>query len=709
MIASAPQSNSRLASQYLRDLRSLLSTFYPDPIRIAAVDLRPNGTVAGIFLDPDNTLFDFTIQDQEVSYSPHETAKLDSHAASYLSTVSDLPLSLSGNDAYSSGFLSAWIRTDRKQSTCTIGYPCRGGCIPKDYKCRVALNLPTQRKVKGVIDAGKTLHKLGASGLLVPLLGTAAIGVVGLAAGLTLGRYMGAVATAKPAKPAAPLQEKPAPRTRRKKFVPEGIPDPWNEEAGQGAQAEAEKPAEAKASAPAQQPIEPKAKINLTPDDHVGDWAKQTKEKAKAAPQPPEQVEQLPIDQGIRYVTQEVEKRTVVAPENADGTYMMSPDDLRLAPKVFQYKLPNEISSKASQRFREQGTTGALEDVETWNPQVAGVIKVWRVPKDFKQGGESFSEGEVLLVHGHHRLALAKRAEAIANPDPSKPAIPGKVEAVKVEFIQADNWKQARVMGAMENIAAGSGTAVDAANILRELKISDSSQLKNNGLSLKNKIAAEGVGLAGLNDRLWGKVTDPSNTEMSTRRASYVGQIRDPDLQDEVWKQIKETPGATDEFAKSLAQTVQHQLQTEQIQHKSEGGEEGQGMLFDTAKAVANLKERAELDAYVESQIASESAFWQKAAKPQRMKDILASEGAGDINVDRSQALSDQTQAARYLYQRGKFLQSDDNYTTITDALIQSGNTLRDMRDRGASKSEIDEFKRSTYASIRDLLAKSLN
>lgn len=678
-----PIADRALAARYLRNLKSTLGLFYPDPFRLASVDLRQNGTVAGIFVGDDRP-FDFVIQDQEVSYGLYN-GKLDSRQTSYLQTLSDLPLPLSGNDAYSSGFLNAWMRTDRKPSTCSIGVACKGGCISKDDRCRIPLSNPQKRKVKALIDAGKFLHKLGGSSLLTPLLGVAAVGAAGVAIGLSVGRYMGASAAAKPAdRPPAPAPRQP--RTRRKKYTPEEIPDPWSDTPN----AQVNKPIVTKPPQAKQAPITP------------------TPEPPKAKSPPPE-VEQLSIDQGIRYVTQEVEKKIVVAPANADGTYQMSPDDIRLAPKTFQYKLPNEISSRAAQQYREQGTTGALEDVEVWNPQVAGAVKVWRVPKDFSVNGESFSEGEVLLVHGHHRLSLAKRAGAIANPDPGQPSVSAKVEQVKVEFIQADNWKQARVLGAMENIAAGAGTSKDAANIFRELNISDPSQLKNQGLSLKNRIAEEGLGLAGLNDRLWRKITDPTNTELSTRKAAYVGQIRNPDLQDEVWKQLKESSSPSDEFAKSLAKTVQHQLETGQIQQKSSNEEEGQFALFDTQKAVANLKDRAEVDAYIESQIASEAAFWNRAAKPQKLKDILSSEGAGDINVERSQEVSEQTSVARYLYQRGKFLQSDQNYTTITDALIQAGNQLRDLRDRGASKTEIDEFKRNTYTSIRDLLAEAMN
>lgn len=685
----------QVAADYLKQLNQTLSEIYDDGLRFAVpTDVRPNGVVAGVFLTDAGERFQFLISADEVRYKLAPDQKLDAYATGFLASRTDLPPSLLQGDAYSSGFLSVWNRMDAKKRSparCKTGIACNRTCISRKDECRVAVSSPvTQRKIKSLVDAGKVVSRLGGNSILLPILGAGAIGVVGFAAGLSVGSYVGAASAAKPQK-AKPAAATPAaePKTRRKKFVAEDIPDPWSDEPTPAA-ATSDKPK------PQRKPIEP------VPPPPTGS----SKPKPKKKPQG-EDIEQLPIDQGVRYVTQEVEKRVVVAPDNEDGTYRMSPDDIRLSPKLFQYKLPNEVSARAAQEFREQGTTGSLGDVTVWNPQVAGSVKAWRVPKDFKANGESFSEGEVLLVHGHHRLALAKRATAVASEDPTQPPTPGKVEEIKVEFIQADDWKQARIVGAMENIAAGAGTSRDAANLFRELKVTDATQLKGQGLSLKNRIAEEGMGLAGLNDRLWRKVTDPSNTELSLRKASYIGTIRNPDLQEEVWKQVKETSNPTDEYVKSLSRTVQHQLETGQVEMRS-SGDEGQGMLFNVEETVANLKDRAEIDAYIESQIASEAAFWNKAAKPQKLRDILSAEGAGDINVERSSELSEQTNVARYLYQRGKFLQADENYATITNALIQAGNQLRAMRDREASKTEIDEFKRASYTSIRDLLAAAM-
>ena len=222
----------RVAKEFLSLLQDTLTDIYGENVKLANVDARPNGVVTGIFV-ASRKPFEFTLINNEASYkqlNPKPT-KLDSTTASHLQTLADIPIPL-GDDAYSSGFLSVWHTDARK---CTIGTRCGGSCISASDECRIRVSRPaTQRKLKSLVDGAKLLHKLGASGLLLPLLGVAAVGVVGFGAGLSLGQFMGESSTAKTK--TSQLENNRAPaktttRTRKKKFTPEEIPDPWREDA----------------------------------------------------------------------------------------------------------------------------------------------------------------------------------------------------------------------------------------------------------------------------------------------------------------------------------------------------------------------------------------------------------------------------------------------------------------------------------------------
>jgi hypothetical protein len=107
-------------------------------------------------------------------------------------------------------------------------------------------------------------------------------------------------------------------------------------------------------------------------------------------------------------------------------------DQLHLDPKRFQYKMNTDAS----------GVTNLLKG-RTWNEDLAGVISVWRDPED----------GKTYVVNGHHRFDLAEKT---GQPD------------VAVRMIAADDAEQARAKGAIQNIAEGRGTAMDAAKFFRD-------------------------------------------------------------------------------------------------------------------------------------------------------------------------------------------------------------------------------------------------
>ena len=118
---------------------------------------------------------------------------------------------------------------------------------------------------------------------------------------------------------------------------------------------------------------------------------------------------------------------------------MMRPSDLYTDAKTFQYK----------QAADDQGVSVKLQDVKEWDPDLAGVAYVWER-----------ADGRRFIVDGHQRLALAQRMRA-----------QGQDPLLLVKFWrEADGYtpRYMRLVAAKKNIAEDSGTAVDAARVLRE-------------------------------------------------------------------------------------------------------------------------------------------------------------------------------------------------------------------------------------------------
>jgi hypothetical protein len=148
------------------------------------------------------------------------------------------------------------------------------------------------------------------------------------------------------------------------------------------------------------------------------------------------------------------------------------PDHVHVDPQRFQFKT------------RTDPTTGAgreLQGVQTYNPELAGIMAVWHDPADSK----------TYVVNGHHRLDLARRAKATR---------------VLVRYIHARSAREARAKGALINIAEGRGTAVDAAKFLRDTNTTVE-DLAKNGVSLSGPVARDAVTLSNLDPGLFHRVT----------------------------------------------------------------------------------------------------------------------------------------------------------------------------------------------------------
>lgn len=116
------------------------------------------------------------------------------------------------------------------------------------------------------------------------------------------------------------------------------------------------------------------------------------------------------------------------------------PANIKVDAETFQFKAGGDA----------EGVTERLQGVTQWDPISANTGVVYE-----KANGETF------IVDGHQRLALAKRITA---EDPTQ-----KIEFIAFPLREVDgvSVEEARVIAAMKNIREGTGTAIDAAKVLK--------------------------------------------------------------------------------------------------------------------------------------------------------------------------------------------------------------------------------------------------
>ena len=288
--------------------------------------------------------------------------------------------------------------------------------------------------------------------------------------------------------------------------------------------------------------------------------------------------------------TAEVGNGPAAAPKPGD-VRNIKPDEVEVDPERFQYKL---AASKT-------GEVGSLSGVQRWDPNLAGVVSVWQDPAD----------GKTYVINGHNRLALAKRLGA---------------EEVTVRYLKAGSAKEARAIGAMQNIAEGAGSEVDAGKFFRDTGITSMEQAQARGLPLRSGKTEKGLALAQLPDEMFQDVVQ-GNLRM--RRAAVIGASGlDQDKQREVYKVLKARPSMTDE---TLQEYVEH-LAVSSRQSQTEMS------LFGTeTKTVDTGLARAELSNGLKKALSREARLLGAVSKNSQAVELLERKGGNTINVEQSQ------------------------------------------------------------------------
>lgn len=164
---------------------------------------------------------------------------------------------------------------------------------------------------------------------------------------------------------------------------------------------------------------------------------------------------------------------------------MLRPDEVQTNAALMQYKSGGDT----------EGVTDALQGVEQWNPLLSQQILAWEP-----------GEGGRIVVDGHQRVGLAKR---LAGTDNSI-----RLPTIVIREADGITAEQARVLGALRNIANGTGTLVDNAKVLRDAP-EGAAMLPNNAIQ-----ARETRGLAHLSYEAFGAVV---NDVIDPRVAAQIG------------------------------------------------------------------------------------------------------------------------------------------------------------------------------------------
>lgn len=193
--------------------------------------------------------------------------------------------------------------------------------------------------------------------------------------------------------------------------------------------------------------------------------------RAKPSPPPPVQPQGLVITAptaadvvaaGVAQIVQQLQAQGLVSTASSELA-LIPTTEVQIDPQRFQFRL-----------FSHHGD---LRAVSRWNPDLAGVLSVWRDPAD----------QQVFVVDGHHRAGLARRLE---------------VPTLAVRFLKCTTDQEARMIGALVNIAHGNASAIDAAKLARDGGLTPA-QIAEHGLPRNGRIVRDGLLLAALAPELF--------------------------------------------------------------------------------------------------------------------------------------------------------------------------------------------------------------
>jgi hypothetical protein len=170
----------------------------------------------------------------------------------------------------------------------------------------------------------------------------------------------------------------------------------------------------------------------------------------------------------------------------------LNPNDIQVDAATFQFKADGDA----------QGVSDALKGVKDWDPIAANTVIVWER-----------ADGVKFIADGHQRLGLAKRLAAEGADDIS-------INAFVLREVDGSTPQMVREQAAAINIGQGTGSAIDAAKILRDAGPEGRSIIDN--LPPNQALVMQGRGLSKLDDESFALMV---NKTIPERFGALVGDL----------------------------------------------------------------------------------------------------------------------------------------------------------------------------------------
>lgn len=215
--------------------------------------------------------------------------------------------------------------------------------------------------------------------------------------------------------------------------------------------------------------------------------------------------------------------KSIEAYDNLDGVvFKFDPDQVGVDAETFQFKAGGDAF----------GVTERLQGIKTWDPVKAGNVIVYE-----------YADGRQLIADGHQRLGLAKR---IKSEDPTQEVV---LYGVKLREADGISPQEAMIIAALKNISEGTGTAIDAAKVLRTApgRVSE--------LPPRSPFVRQARELTNLGDEAWGMVR---NEVVPANYAAIVGRLmpQDPDMQKAAMGVLSKADPANEFQAEAIVRQV---------------------------------------------------------------------------------------------------------------------------------------------------------
>jgi hypothetical protein len=213
----------------------------------------------------------------------------------------------------------------------------------------------------------------------------------------------------------------------------------------------------------------------------------------------------------------------------ADGLIDVDPRQVQVDARTFQFKAGSDA----------EGVIDTLRDVQQFDRRLAGVSLIWER-----------ADGVQFIADGHQRRALAMRALEAGQPEADV-----RLNGFVLREADGITAAQARSAAAVKNIAEGTGTAIDAAKILREVGELGAAQLPP--LPPRSALVRQARGLAKLTDDNFMAVV---NDVIDPRYGALVGDAAaDGQLQQAMIQVLARTQPANETQARSIVDQVRTQ------------------------------------------------------------------------------------------------------------------------------------------------------